>query len=286
VTGRLVDPARTAAADDLADRLGHRFANRNLFEQALTHRSWCAEQPGFVDNERLEFLGDAVLGVVVTEQIFCDYPHMPEGELAKLRSSVVSAATLAEVGLRLEAGASVRLGKGEEASGGRTKPSILADLVEALIGAVYLDAGLEGSRSLVLGLLGETIVANAEGGPGHADHKTQLQELAARQFEQLPAYDVRAEGPDHQKRFFASVRLGGVVRGTGEGRTKKQAEQAAARDACEHLEPAAIGAALTPSAAPLPDRASAARVGAVAVEERPGPDGGAATPRESENGDA
>jgi len=176
-----------------------------------------------------------VLGVVVTERIFRRYPHMPEGELAKLRSSVVSAASLAEVGADLDVGSAMRLGKGEEASGGRSKPSILADAVEALIGAVFLDGGLEAGRSVVLGLLDEQITANADDGPGQSDFKTQLQELAARLFEQLPSYEVRDEGPDHQKRFFAAVRVDGTVRGEGEGRTKKQAEQAAARDACERL---------------------------------------------------
>ncbi len=176
-----------------------------------------------------------MLGVVVTERIFLRFPHMPEGELAKLRSSVVSAASLAAVGADLEVGAVMRLGKGEESSGGRAKPSILADALEALIGAVFLDGGLDAARIVVLRLLADQIEANAEDGPGWSDHKTQLQELSARRFDQPPVYDVRDEGPDHQKRFFATVLVGGVRRGRGEGRTKKQAEQAAARDACERL---------------------------------------------------
>lgn len=202
---------------------------------ALTHRSWCAEQPGYVDNERLEFLGDAVLGLVVTDRIFERYPNMSEGELAKLRSSVVSATSLAVVGAGLDVGSVMRLGKGEEASGGRTKPSILADAVEALIAAVYLDAGADASRRVVLGLLGAQIELNAQSGPGRSDYKTQLQELTVRRFDQPPRYEVRDEGPDHERWFYATVRIGGVVWGQGEGRTKKQAEQAAARDAGERI---------------------------------------------------
>lgn len=224
------DPARAECAERLAERLGHQFADRELLPLALTHRSWCAENAGFGSNERLEFLGDAVLGVVVTDHVFRTYESMPEGELAKLRAGVVSAATLAEVARKLDLGPSLRLGKGEDASGGRDKSSILADALEAVFGAVYVDGGFEAVGPIVLRLLDEHIIeASAE--PGNRDFKTQLQELAAREFEQLPTYDVRDEGPDHEKRFFATVRLDGVVKGEGEGKSKKQAEQAAARAA-------------------------------------------------------
>lgn len=219
---------------DLCDRLDYRFDDLGLLELAVTHRSFSAENPGAEPNERLEFLGDAVLGVVVTEHIFSAYPDLPEGELAKLRASVVSAATLAAVAEDLGLGAVLRLGKGEAASGGRAKPSILADSLEAVLGAVFLDGGLDAVRPLVLDLLDDRISTGAEG-PGGQDYKTRLQELAARHFEQLPAYDVRDEGPDHQKRFFATVLLDGQPHGTGEGRSKKLSEQAAARSAWEAL---------------------------------------------------
>ncbi len=204
---------------------------------ALTHRSWCAEHAGEASNERLEFLGDAVLGLVVTAYIFDRHPEMPEGSLAKLRAAVVSAPTLASVASELGVGAALRLGKGEAASGGREKASILADAMEALIGAVYVDGGLDAARRLVLDLFEERIddEVAGPGGPGGADHKTQLQELVARRFEAVPAYVVSDEGPDHEKTFFAEVRVGDELIGRGEGRNKKAAEQAAAGAALAHL---------------------------------------------------
>jgi ribonuclease-3 len=195
-----------------------------------------AESPGSSSNERLEFLGDAVLGLVVTDHIFRTYPDLPEGELAKVRASVVSAAALAEVAVELGLGAEMQLGKGEAASGGREKPSILADATEAVIGAVYLDGGYAAAADLVLRLLGDRI-ADAAAGPGGQDYKTRLQELTARVYETLPDYDVHDEGPDHAKRFYASVRVGERRFTGGEGRSKKQAEQAAARLAWEALRP-------------------------------------------------
>jgi ribonuclease-3 len=183
-----------------------------------------------VSNERLEFLGDAVLGLVVTDYIFRTYPDLPEGELAKVRAAVVNAGALAEVAAELDLGRALLLGKGEDASGGREKPSILADAMEAVIGAVYLDAGWDGAAAMVMQLLGERI-EEAAAGPGGQDFKTRLQELAARRFDQVPRYEVLDEGPDHAKRFFATVHLAGEPRGSGEGRSKKQAEQAAARQA-------------------------------------------------------
>jgi ribonuclease III len=229
-----------------------------LLELALTHRSWCAENAGERSNERLEFLGDAVLGLAVTDHIFDTHPDMPEGSLAKLRAGVVSAPTLAEIGAELDLGPALRLGKGEDASGGRTKRSILADAVEAVIGAVYLDGGPEVARRVVLDLLADRIAAEAAGGPGGTDHKTQLQELAARDFDELPCYELTDEGPDHEKRFYAEVRLAGRVVGTGEGRSKKLAEQAAA------------GAALAALAQAGDD--TTIRPGDVPEERRPRPD--------------
>ena len=218
----------------LADRLGWRFSDSSLLERAMAHRSWCAEASGEESNERLEFLGDAVLGLVVTDHIFRTYPGLPEGELAKVRASVVNSALLAEVAAELDIGLFLQLGKGEDASGGREKPSILADAMEAVIGAVYLDGGWDAAAGMVLQLLGER-VAEAAAGPGGQDYKTRLQELAARSFDQLPRYLVEDDGPDHAKRFYAVVLVGGHERGRGEGRSKKQAEQAAARAAWAEL---------------------------------------------------
>jgi ribonuclease-3 len=220
----------TDTLSHLGDRLGYSFADPDLLALALTHRSWCAENAGQESNERLEFLGDAVLGLVVTDYVFARYPHLPEGEMAKIRASVVNAGTLAEVAGPLGLGDHLRLGKGEHASGGRAKPSLLADALEAVIGAIYVEGGYEPARDLVLNVLTDRIAEAAEG-PGVNDFKTQLQELAARRYEQLPQYGVRDEGPDHAKRFFATVRLGGEIKGEGEGRSKKQAEQAAAQAA-------------------------------------------------------
>jgi ribonuclease-3 len=225
-----VDPAAGDATTALVERLGYRFVDPEPLLLALTHRSWCAENAGFVPNERLEFLGDAVLGVVVTDHVFCTYPAMPEGELAKLRAGVVNATTLAEVARELGLGDSIRLGKGEDASGGRQKTSILADAMEAVFGAIYLDGGFDAVRPIILRLLASHI-SEAASGPGHHDFKTQLQELVARAFDQLPIYDVHDEGPDHEKRFFATVTVDHVVKGSGEGRSKKLAEQDAARAA-------------------------------------------------------
>jgi ribonuclease-3 len=229
-----VDPAIGESTRLLVERLGHEFADQGPLLLALTHRSWCAENPGYAPNERLEFLGDAVLGLVVTDHVFTTYPDMPEGELAKLRAGVVNATTLAEVARALELGTSIRLGKGEDASGGREKSSILADAMEAVFGAVYLDGGFEAVRPIILNLLADHI-NEAASGPGHHDFKTQLQELVARAFDQLPIYDVHDEGPDHQKRFFATVTVDHVVKGRGEGRSKKLAEQDAAQAAWSTL---------------------------------------------------
>jgi ribonuclease-3 len=210
--------------------IGWSFAERAHLDAAMVHRSFCAEHADAVPNERLEFLGDAVLGLAVTDHVYATYPDLPEGELAKLRASVVNAEVLAELAVSVGIGPALVLGKGEDASGGREKPSILADAMEAVIAAVYLDAGWEVAYDLVLRLLGDRIQAGSAG-PGGGDFKTRLQEYAAREFEQLPRYQVRAEGPDHSKRFFAMVTIRGAVYGHGQGRSKKQAEQAAARAA-------------------------------------------------------
>jgi len=219
---------------ELADRLDWPVADQALLQRALAHRSWCAETPGTGSNERLEFLGDAVLGLVVTDHLYRTYPDLPEGELAKVRASVVNSAALAEVAASLSIGRALLLGKGEGQSGGREKPSILADAMEAVIGAVYLDRGWRAAAGLIMRLLGERI-EEAAAGPGGQDYKTRLQELCARRFDQLPSYQTRDEGPDHAKQFEARAFVGGVLRGAGRGRSKKQAEQAAARQAWEQL---------------------------------------------------
>jgi len=216
------------AREALADRLGWDVADADLLMKSLSHRSWCAETPGSGSNERLEFLGDAVLGLVVTDHLFRTYPHLPEGELAKVRASVVNSALLAEIAAEVDVGDALLLGKGEGASGGREKPSILADAMEALIGAVYLDRGWEAAVELIMRLLGDRMT-EAAAGPGGQDYKTRLQELCARRFDQLPVYQITDEGPDHAKIFDALVMVGGRICGSGHGRSKKQAEQAAAR---------------------------------------------------------
>jgi len=205
-----------------------------LLARALAHRSWCAETPGESSNERLEFLGDAVLGLIVTDYIYRSYPALPEGQLAQVRAAVVNAGALAEVAEEMQIGAALRLGKGEDASGGREKPSILSDAMEAVIGAVYLDGGWKAAEELVMGLLGER-VTEAAAGPGGHDFKTRLQELAAQRLDDLPRYEVVGEGPDHAKLFSALVYLSGELYGSGHGRSKKQAEQMAARVAWQAL---------------------------------------------------
>jgi ribonuclease-3 len=175
-----------------------------------------------------------VLGIVITDNLFRSYPDLPEGELAKVRASVVSAAALSEVAVELRLGEALLLGKGEDGSGGREKPSILADALEAVLGVVYMSTGPRAAAALVMRLLGER-VAQAASGPGGQDYKTRLQEMVARLFESVPRYEVDDDGPDHAKQFFARVRVDGTLRGEGQGRSKKQAEQAAARDAWERL---------------------------------------------------
>jgi ribonuclease-3 len=214
----------------LSDRLGHRFADDSVLTLALTHRSWCAEHPGTESNERLEFLGDAVLGLAVAEQAYRNRPGAPEGELAKVRAAVVSAPTLAGVAAGLELGRELRLGRGEEHSGGRHKPSILSDALEAVLGAVYLDGGWEAARTVVSRHFDDAIALAADR-PGIEDFKTRLQERVARGGGPGPAYLVTETGPDHAKRFRAVVLVDGAEVGAGVGTSKKQAEQDAARAA-------------------------------------------------------
>lgn len=196
--------------------------------QALTHRSYAYENGGLPNNERLEFLGDAVLGLVVTDVLYRMHPDLPEGQLAKMRAAVVSTRGLTEVARRIELGEHIRLGRGEVATGGRDKPSILADSMEAIIGAVYLDSGLAAAAQLVLGLFGSLIEHASELGAA-LDWKTSLQELAAKLSLGSPEYVVDDAGPDHEKRFEAYARVGDQDFPAGRGKSKKQAEQNAAK---------------------------------------------------------
>jgi ribonuclease-3 len=202
--------------------------------RALAHRSWCAESPGNASNERLEFLGDAVLGWVVADLAYRQHEELDEGKLTDLRKAVVNADALAQMANQLGVGDALLLGKGEDAAGGRHKRSILSDAFEAIIGAVYLDGGAEEGYAFVERLMAGQI-ADAVSVLGGLDHKTALQELSVRLFVSLPVYVLEEEGPDHAKRFFASAEVDRRVWGRGEGRSKKQAEQAAAREAYRRL---------------------------------------------------
>jgi ribonuclease III len=214
----------------LLDALGVEL-DEDLLTLALTHRSYAYENGGLPTNERLEFLGDSVLGVIVTERLYRDHPDLPEGQLAKLRASVVNMHALAGVAAQLVPdglGAHLYLGRGEELTGGRTKTSILADATEALIGAVYLRHGLEIARSVVHRLFDSLLQAAPLLGAG-LDWKTSLQELTAASDLGVPEYRIDEEGPDHSKLFTATAVVGGRPLGSGGGRTKKEAEQKAAQ---------------------------------------------------------
>ncbi|MGD0685451.1 MAG: ribonuclease III [Streptosporangiaceae bacterium] len=202
----------------------------DMLKRALTHRSFAYENGGLPTNERMEFLGDSVLSLIVTDALFRDFPDLPEGHLAKLRAAVVNMNALAAVARGLHLGDYIYLGKGEEGTGGRDKSSILADTLEAVIGAVYLDCGLPAADALVHRLFDPVIARSARLGAA-LDWKTSLQELTAAEMLGVPEYHVEESGPDHQKSFRASVRIGGRSYGSGEGRSKKEAEQQAAEAA-------------------------------------------------------
>ncbi|MGH6653888.1 MAG: ribonuclease III [Actinocrinis sp.] len=201
-----------------------------LLERALTHRSFSYENGNVPTNERLEFLGDSVLGLVVTSTLYDTHPDLPEGQLAKFRSHVVNSRALADVARTLGLGEFLRLGKGEESTGGRDKSSILADTMEALIGAVYLDHDLEAAGGLIHRLFDGLIEASAGLGAG-LDWKTSLQELTAEHSLGVPQYLVTEDGPDHDKFFSARVRVADREYPPGRGRSKKVAEQIAAEHA-------------------------------------------------------
>ncbi|HWR85463.1 MAG TPA: ribonuclease III [Rhodoglobus sp.] len=198
-----------------------------LLGLALTHRSYAYEHGGIAHNERLEFLGDSILGQAVTVRLFHDHPDVDEGELAKRRASLVSSVALAEIARGIGLGEHLRLGRGEELTGGRDKSSILADTVEAIIGATYLDLGGDVATDLVLRLV-EPLMADPTRFGAAMDPKTSLQELSTSLGRGMPAYTVTDTGPDHSKRFTATVLVGGEAVAEGEGSSKKQAEMAAA----------------------------------------------------------
>lgn len=204
-----------------------------LFELSLTHRSFAYEAGGIPSNERLEFLGDAVLEIVVTDHIYRQYPGLAEGELAKLRSSVVSAVALARVARSLEVGPLIKLGKGEIATGGHDKKSILADTTEAIIGCVYLSQGMEAASRFIHHVIDPLIVEVVEAGE-YTDFKTVVQERCAQHGWSL-AYEVEGSGPDHDRHYVATVLIDGVARGHGAGTNKRRAEQLAAKEAVAAL---------------------------------------------------
>jgi ribonuclease III len=214
-------------------RLGRDFVDPSLLVQAMSHRSWCSEAGGYPSNERLEFLGDAVLSLVVADHCYRSYPDSAEGDMSQVRAAVVNMNVLAQVAAELGLGDHVRLGRGEESSGGRQKSSILADSFEAVIGAIYLDGGWTAARDFVIEHLAGRIAETLDG-PRSFDHKTRLQEFVVHRHGQVPRYEIVASGPDHDRRFTANVYVAGRLAGEGEGRSKKDAEQAAARVAWDH----------------------------------------------------
>ncbi|HVS02043.1 MAG TPA: ribonuclease III [Thermoanaerobaculia bacterium] len=220
--------------EGLEERLGHRFADRGLLASSLTHRSRVQEQTADQHYERLEFLGDAVVGAVAAEWLYATL-EASEGELSKLKSFLVSAPTLAGFAAALELGPLLRLGVGEERSGGREKESLLADALEAVLGALYLDAGLDAVRRVLTPMLEEGLERYLEA-TSPLDPKTALQELLQSQGKPLPEYVPAGEsGPDHRKRFRIDCRIEGEVVGSGEGSSKKRAEQSAAAAALRRL---------------------------------------------------
>jgi len=205
-----------------------------LLEQSMTHRSYSYENGAVPTNERLEFLGDAVLGLVITDHLYRTFPDRPEGQLAKLRSAVVNSRALAQVGRDLGLGDYIRLGRGEETTGGRDKSSILADTLEAVIGAVHIDCGPPVVIELIHRLFDDLVETSARLGAG-LDWKTSMQELVSQRGLGTPEYVIGQEGPDHEKTFTARVRVGGELLGFGSGRSKKEAEQGAAETAYAEL---------------------------------------------------
>ena len=225
---------------DLQEAIGHKFRDPALLEQALTHTSYANEvcKDGLKSYERLEFLGDAILGFTAADYLLSTFPQLHEGDLTKLRADLVCEASLAQTAMKLGLGSYLRLGKGEEAGGGRSRVSIIADVVEAVIAAIYLDAGLVAAKRFIYTHV--LVDANARIRL-NTDYKTMLQELIQQKKNQVLSYELLGEsGPDHDKQFEVRVLLNGQSVGTGKGSSKKRAEQAAAREALRQLVPRAL----------------------------------------------
>ena len=221
----------------LEDTLRVSFRNSALLQQALVHRSYINENPDFElrSNERLEFLGDSMLSAVVAEKLYIDYPDLPEGDMTKLRSALVRRETLSRIAQHLNLDDYIYLGRGEETSGGRAKQSILADALEAVIGAVFMDQGFDVCRDLILRLY-EGEIEKAVSASLTADFKSRFQEVAQSKYHETPEYRVvSAEGPDHAKKFIVEVAVCGRVLGKGRGSSKLEAEQGAAKVALDEL---------------------------------------------------
>ncbi len=222
---------------DLETAIGYRFRNIMLLQNALTHSSYSNERwhDGLRSNERLEFLGDSILGMVVAEHLYRSFPNRPEGELTRMRADMVCENALAQIAQRIGLGKHLLLGHGEEHSGGRTRPSILADAVESVIAACFLDGGMEAARSFIDRFVLENVPVQRM---HNVDYKTQLQELVQQKKNQQIQYCPAGEsGPDHDKQFLVTVRINGTVVGSGSGSSKKRAEQEAARAAIGQLYP-------------------------------------------------
>ncbi len=221
--------------ENLSTKIEYEFSNIALLETAMRHSSWTAENEGFESNERLEFLGDSLIGFVVADVMFRRHPDFDEGKLTDLRKIVVNSTALSREAIKLGLGEYVMLGRGEEAGGGRTKTSILANALEAVFGAVYLDSDSQRAYEVAARLLTDSI-DEALTALKQLDAKSQLQELSARLERPMPEYRVSDEGPDHAKMFFAEVFLGDEMLGSGSGRSKKAAEEQAAQQACANLQ--------------------------------------------------
>lgn len=220
----------------LEEKIGYTFRDRTLLENALTHSSYANEhrEKGMPSNERLEFLGDSILGLVVADHLYRNRPDLPEGDLTRIRAALVCEGSLVEVAKSLDLGSYLKLGRGEESGGGRKRPSIQADAVEAMLAAVYLDGGIGQARKLIHDLI---LNQEREKIANGRDFKTTLQELIQRESGQVLSYRLTGEsGPDHAKIFCMDVLLNGKPIGSGEGRSKKEAEQAAAKAAVCKLE--------------------------------------------------
>jgi ribonuclease-3 len=229
---------QSGGLDEIQRRLGYRFRRMSLLVEALTHKSYINEASASeeADNERLEFLGDAVLNLVMSAHLVEAFPGATEGELSKVRSRLVSEETLSHAARRLELGAALRLGRGEQMTQGYDKPSILADALEAVLAGVYLDGGLDAATACIKSVFEEELLSCDRSRGAKADFKTSLQEICQRDFDALPHYrTIQESGPDHEKIFEVEILIRGDRYGVGAGKSKKEAEQAAARQALEKL---------------------------------------------------